>query len=59
MKTIINGFCEIKDGEFVKFGRKLSEWEGTSNISIGNIVRCKVTIEYNNPKDLSTNGNSL
>lgn len=46
-KTVINGYCEIKDGEFVKFGRKLEDWSCTTSANpFGKIVKCKVIIEY-------------
>lgn len=56
MKTVIKGFVEIKNGEFYRFGRNLSNWEGTSANSLGKIVPCKLTIEYEHPDKKETDG---
>ena len=54
-KTTINGYCEIKNGEFVRFARKKEEFLGAYANTPGRIVRCKITIEYESPNKNETN----
>lgn len=46
MKTIIHGYCEIMNGEFICFAKDKSYWLGEHANPIGKIVKCKITIEY-------------
>ena len=60
-KTTINGYCEIKNGEFVRFARKKEEFLGTYANTPGRIVRCKITIEYDmsDPKSSTTKAGQM
>lgn len=51
MRTVINGYCEIKSGEFYKFARTKDAWYGTHANSLGKIVKCKITIEWKENDD--------